>query len=419
MPETPHVERAGAAHPRPPRERGRAYAVARVLANLWPLSLLRDRLWANEQAASDLRARIGTLASQVELLRGEVAALQARHGGAADPDRVRCVTGRDMTNHFAQVEETYADLAQSFDDYRRLIDALIAVAGLDLQPLYQFAGAGPDARGDPPNGARHALGLRHDIDADPVTALRMARFLASRGVCGSFYLLHTAPYYGSFEGNLFVRNPELAAWVRGFIVAGCELGLHNDAMGAAQHPAVDGAAHLEGELAWLRSHGAVIRGTVGHNSLPVYGAENSEVFLGRRLWPREPTAGGGKPLPLERLDETALGLAYEGTFAAPRANLDVAQAERVAAAPELSDVRSESWMRTYLLENPFHDWTVDVQVWIVGRNRWVLGGRVRERELFEWDLSGSAVVERIAGLPAGTRTLMVVHPEYFCIDGRS
>jgi hypothetical protein len=253
--------------------------------------------------------------------------------------------------------------------------------------------------------------LRHDVDNDPDTALRMARHLASRGVAGSFYLLHTAPYYGRFVDRVLVRNPELAGWVRGMIVAGCEIGVHNDAFGAELTEGVKGPAALVAEIDWLRSQGAVIRGTVAHNSAPAYGAANSEVFVGRRLGPW--SGSGGRRLPLEAIREDEHGLAYEGTFAVPRPDADVGEAERFVRDCAGAGLRSETWMRRFLLDNPTCRWDVDLQVWVIGRDEWVVAGRTDGTPVFRWCVDLDDAVGAIRAMPPGSRSMVVLHPEYF------
>jgi len=314
------------------------------------------------------------------------------------------IVARDMRNYQQQVEANYADLSDSFDAYRQLVDGLIRIDRQMIIPACELA--------EPPTHDARRLALRHDVDADPITALRMARFLARRGVPGSFYLLHTAPYYGEFHGHLFIRTPQLPRWIRAFIVAGCELGVHNDALGASQIPGVNGAHVLQTEIQWLRSLGAPVKGTAAHNSLPVYGAENYEVFVGHRLWDRTPTSITGEPLPLEALSEAELGLTYEGTFALPRTDVDTHAADAFARDRAAADIRNPAWMQTYLSANPVCRWAVDLQIWIVARNRWVIGGSLDRQPLFIPDLSLADVLDFVNDLTPPANVLIVLHPEY-------
>jgi hypothetical protein len=314
-------------------------------------------------------------------------------------------SGRDMDNYWQQVETSLSAFANPFAYYEELVCALRRIEKVSLVPAYELM------RRD--GGDRRLITLRHDLDADPVTGLRAARFLARYGICGSFYLLHTSPYYADVYGGVVIRNPDLPKWIRGYIVSGCELGLHNDALGVYQRWQMDGLSALLEELAFLRSHGAVVRGTVAHNSGPAYGAENYEVFAGRRLWDRKVAIGAQRDVPLGKMSERTLGLSYEGTFAIPkRANLDIGAAASFFQDRVSADIRSEKWMRRYLLDNPCCDWAVDSQFWLLGKDSWVAAGRFGETTLFEWDIGLERVLDLLSSLPDASRTLVVIHPEY-------
>ncbi len=310
----------------------------------------------------------------------------------------------DLRDYLSQVQRNYDPFANPFQYYRFVIDELSALPSIDLVPLADLFA--------PAEGERARMGLRHDVDADPVAALRCARFLAQRGICGSFFLLHTAPYYGTFIDGLFLRNPQLRDWVHGMIVAGCEIGMHNDALGVELQHGIDGADALRSEIEWLREQGAQIRGTVAHNSAPVHGAENYEVFEERLLERRHVENGHGGALPLGALSEKDLGLAYEGTFARPKASPDAAAARAYLEDAEGADIRSEPWMRRYLLANPLCDWDVDVQFWLTGTDCWVIGGRTEAGEIFEWEVDAVRMVSVAAELPANSRSSLIIHPEY-------
>ncbi|OGA21478.1 MAG: hypothetical protein A3I02_01455 [Betaproteobacteria bacterium RIFCSPLOWO2_02_FULL_67_26] len=310
----------------------------------------------------------------------------------------------DMDGYFAQLSETYRPHANPFHYYEQFVDVVESSPLTAIRPLFELFAPGAEQR--------RVMGIRHDIDADPVTAVRCARHLAARGICGSFYLLHSAPYYGHFAHNLFLRNPQLRGWVMGLVAAGCEIGVHNDALKVYLEWGKDGASALETEIAWLRMLGARVRGTVAHNSGPTYGAENFEIFSGRTLWARQLTDRRGRALPLDNLAEAKLGLAYEGTFAKRKHRFDRDAAERFFADREAASVRSEAWMRRYLLDNPALDWAIDYQFWLVGKDSWVAAGRFADEELFEWQVDLDRVRQLVLRLPAGSRTVFVVHPEY-------
>jgi len=321
---------------------------------------------------------------------------------------LKTVVGYDSVNYFEQVRECYGQLANPFWYYRGIVEELLNIGNLKIVPLYELMSCTAD-------GTR-VVAMRHDIDADPATGLRCARYLAKKGICGSFYLLHTAPYYGVFYGDHFIRNPQVAEWVLGFVVSGCELGLHNDCLKVYREYDKDGAEALKTEIEWLRANGARIYGTVAHNSGPAYGAENSEIFRGRRLWQRNVKTPSAKSIPLGSVSEKKMGLTYEGSFTKVKRDINSTKASRFFAASEKADIRSKEWMYNYLVENPCFDWTIDYQFWLINRNEWVIAGEFEGEFLFEWKVGLRRMLEFLDALPPGSRSVLIIHPAYISRD---
>ena len=320
--------------------------------------------------------------------------------------RPYCATdGRDLDNYFEQVRQMCEPIANPFCYYEALLDQLKCLPKLRLVTVRDLARGNPDCE--------RMVCLRHDVDADPLTALRIARHLARVGSSGSFYLLHTAPYYADrLAPGLVVRNGQLAHWIRGLIVSGAEVGLHYDPLGVVKEWGIDGIAAMKCELSWLRSQGLHLSGVVAHNSGPAYGAENYEVFSDRVLWPRDVEVGDGLLLPLGRLALDELGLEYEGTFAAPRSDVVIDDATAFFADTASANIRSESWMRRYLADNPACRWTLDAQCWLLGKDSWAIAGYFRDPHEFIWDAQLEDVLHYLSDLPESARAMLVIHPEY-------
>ncbi len=300
---------------------------------------------------------------------------------------------------------TYKSVHNSFSYYQHIIDNLLHINRIKIVPLYELQEQSAENI--------RLIGLRHDIDSNPEMALKAAKYLARKGVCGSFYVLHTASYYGEFKNNTFIRNSKLAEWILGFIVAGCEIGLHNDALGVFSVHNRDGLEHFKQELEWLRSLGAVIHGTVGHNSAPIYGAENFEIFKERVLWYREARTPSGQILPLGKLSEKKLNLKYEGNFPIPKNKFNIGDAVEFCAFSKDSNIRSKSWMRRYLFLNPCFDRKIDYQFWLIGNDKWVAGGKFNDENFFEWEIDSNRLFDLIKKLPKNSRSIIVIHPDYF------
>lgn len=198
--------------------------------------------------------------------------------------------------------------------YRQLIASIAAMPHIEPVTLRELCRR-------PDGGPRVRLAIRHDVDGDVVAAERSAEIEAEFGVPTSYYFLHTAFYHGSFDEAVFRRHACMAHIYRRIQSLGHEVGLHTNALEMYQRFGIDGAAAVADEIAWMRAAGLDVHGTVGHGSKAVFGAENFEVFRGRRKGRPRDDALAQQPEPLEHqarhamlhvLDERALELEYEG-----------------------------------------------------------------------------------------------------------
>jgi hypothetical protein len=309
------------------------------------------------------------------------------------------------------VRKSYKEqgLVSSFENYCNFIQRLRDLSNTEIVPLKDLFNI--------PADDKHIISLRHDIDADPLTALRMARYNARYGICGSFYILHTAYYYGSMINGVFQRNHLLKEWMRGFIVAGCEIGLHIDPFSLYIDYGIDGASALCEELKWLREQGAMIYGTVAHNSFPAYGAENFEIFKNRVFGNRKSFQKDNIRITLGILNEKELGLHYEGNYAD---EIRLASSERIDRwlnSTTINAAQSENWMRTYLFENPYCQWGPDVVIWPISGYKWSVAARpLNSAPFFKWNVSQEETLSVFRQMPPGTRTSIVLHPIYFSRD---
>ena len=238
----------------------------------------------------------------------------------------------------------------------------------------------------------------------------MARLLAQYDLPSSFYLLHTAPYYMSDQAGMVQRNPRIRDWVDGFAQAGVELGLHTDALGYQFRTGVPAIEVLEAELTWLREVcGAHITGTVAHGSLGAQNAENFEIFKGHVLWDRRVDDIEGGALPLGQVDAPALALSYEGDFAHARPSIDWDGVEAVSTIIR-GGVREDDWMRRYLLDNPYMTKDYGADLWLVGRNEWVLCDR--NIGIFQMEATMADLCRYLERSDRAKRCAIVVHPDY-------
>lgn len=114
-------------------------------------------------------------------------------------------------------------------------------------------------------GDRRVLVIRHDVDHDHITAVRIAEWEAARGLRATYCLLHTAWYYGELVEGRYVHTEDVLDCARRLIALGHEVNLHNNLVTLAlQTPGLDPEQVLVDELAFFRDAGVPITGTAGH-----------------------------------------------------------------------------------------------------------------------------------------------------------
>lgn len=203
-------------------------------------------------------------------------------------------------------------IAGSLFDYDDLLRKLTSLPHLEIVTHLALLS-------EPCPADRIRLSIRHDIDSDIVTAIKQAEIERRHGVPTTWCVLHTAPYYGYFEKEVFYRHGCMGHFYHRLQDLGHEVSLHTDPLMVYQTHQMDGAQAVVAELQWLRDLGLNISGTAAHNSKPVYGAWNYEIFKGRFDGGLRDANGAapdhvvhkGKWAPLRVLNEEELGLVYE------------------------------------------------------------------------------------------------------------
>lgn len=122
----------------------------------------------------------------------------------------------------------------------------------------------------------HAITIRHDVDNDPEQSVLFAEWEAARKIRSTYFILPTASYWPRAG-----RDTALA-----IAALGHEVGVHNDALCAAEGD-VDRAISLLAEWATeMRSWGLTIRGCADHGGV---GWTNPDMW---RVHDRSPKEAG-------------------------------------------------------------------------------------------------------------------------------
>ena len=111
------------------------------------------------------------------------------------------------------------------------------------------------------------LSLRHDIDNNINASIKFAYLENKYGIHASYFVLHTAPYYGVTKYKYFKRNDDIIYYLKKIQDSfGHEVGWHNDLVTLQVMYGLDPKVFLKTELGWLRENGIKIFGTTSHGS---------------------------------------------------------------------------------------------------------------------------------------------------------
>lgn len=299
---------------------------------------------------------------------------------------------------------TTLGLTNDFGIYEDVVDELARNDRIQARPLSKLMASPPDGK--------IAVALRHDIDVDFIAALKCARLLALRGIPGSFYVLHIASYYGTFHAGMFYRHYGFAEMLQELVETGVEIGIHHDALGVFIRERVNGAMAVETEIEWMRGKGATISGGVAHNSALAHGGvENFEIFRGKSFRGRQWAAVAGAVIPLEAIDPIVIGYEYEGLFPRLREQINPEFSNNFLQGAPPDAIRDATWLELTLLDNPVYESAYETDIWLLGKDSWVLAQRQPLRR-FLYPLTTEQMLRELSDLPVGTRASLNVHPEY-------
>ena len=111
------------------------------------------------------------------------------------------------------------------------------------------------------------ISLRHDIDGNIDRALKIAEIEYRHNINATYFILHTADYYGTTEKNYEKHNEEIIPLLKKLQDDyNHEIGWHNDLVTLDFIYGINPRKYLQKELNWLRENGIRISGTAGHGS---------------------------------------------------------------------------------------------------------------------------------------------------------
>lgn len=161
------------------------------------------------------------------------------------------------------------------------------------------------------------LALRYDIDDDINGAIKMAYREHKYGIKSTYFVLHTAGYYGKKVGDQFIRNNNIIYYLKKIQDSfGHELGFHNDLITLQIVYGIPSREYLRKELEYLRGNGIRMYGTTYHGSPYCYIYKYFNAYFWKEFpnggWNYEYVTKGYKTIKIEKDSLKNYNFEYEG-----------------------------------------------------------------------------------------------------------
>ena len=136
--------------------------------------------------------------------------------------------------------------AAPFWHYEKVLNSIQNVKRCRFMPLNELFNA---------NKSGICIGIRLDVEGAPEVAERCARLLAMHGIPSTFFLSHSALFYGAIQDYLYYRNPQLSKHLLKMIVYGVELGVLLDGCYISEKLSLEPHEVLRREVKFFRDFG--------------------------------------------------------------------------------------------------------------------------------------------------------------------
>lgn len=207
---------------------------------------------------------------------------------------------------------TLADLARNdgtydgmhaWADYRRLLGEL-AAPRYRVLTMAAYAGAAADPQ-------RVTVGMRHDIDTHPEKAVAMAAIEEELRLPSTYYILHSAAYYGTVVAGRLARHAAISALAQDFHRRGFEVGIHSDLFQMMWKRAFEPVSFMRAEIASYAALGVPVTGGAAHGDGEVIRRQLNNMWIFAEFGHRGEVEVDGLLYPYGQHTVAEHGLAYE------------------------------------------------------------------------------------------------------------
>jgi hypothetical protein len=161
------------------------------------------------------------------------------------------------------------------------------------------------------------VSMRYDMDENINAAVKFAYRENKFNIHSTYFVLHTANYYGKKVDSGFVRNENVISYLKKIQNDyGQEIGFHNDLVTLQVVYEIPSRAYLKNELKYLRDNGINIVGTTYHGSNYCYVYKYYNAYFWYEYpnngWNYESIRKGFKTFQIEKDSLKNYGFQYEG-----------------------------------------------------------------------------------------------------------
>lgn len=210
----------------------------------------------------------------------------------------------DNSKTLEQIDAEYKAYNGTFSwaEYRKLLTEL-SKPKYKVLPLCEF---NKDNSRD-----KVVVALRHDSDSHPLKALKMAKIEKAMGIRSSYFLLHSAKYYGNADNGVIIRNGAIDKLAQKLYGMGFEIGIHRDLFNMMWNYQFEPRAFMKEEVAYYKNLGIPVTGSAAHGDGTTIRRKLNEMWIYSEFGKKGVYTLNGINYPYGKYKTSDFGVDYE------------------------------------------------------------------------------------------------------------
>ncbi|MFA7230399.1 MAG: glycoside hydrolase family 20 zincin-like fold domain-containing protein [Victivallaceae bacterium] len=155
------------------------------------------------------------------------------------------------------------------------------------------------------------VALRHDSDSHPLKALKMAEIEKTMGIKSTYFLLHSAKYYGKVKDGVIIRNEAIDELAQKLYNMGFEVGIHRDLFNMMWNYQFEPRAFMKAEIAYYKNIGIPVTGSAAHGDMTTINRKLNEMWIYSEFGKKGLSTVNGISYPYGEHKATEFGVDYE------------------------------------------------------------------------------------------------------------